>query len=151
MSNTENYHQLIINYQDDDMIQPNKDNLKQTVKYDLNVNLQFEIKPLYKKVKLFPNIAQYLPGIVSIKAQDKIITQNSENQRVGVDLICLIDISGSMDGQKITMVKQTQSLLLDLLSDYCRYQLITFESSTQRLTPLKRVKYANTQYCKQII
>ncbi|CAD8154008.1 unnamed protein product [Paramecium pentaurelia] len=133
------------------MIQPNKDNLKQTVKYDLNVNLQFEIKPLYKKVKLFPNIAQYLPGIVSIKAQDKIITQNSENQRVGVDLICLIDISGSMDGQKITMVKQTQSLLLDLLSDYCRYQLITFESSTQRLTPLKRVKYANTQYCKQII
>ncbi|CAD8154004.1 unnamed protein product [Paramecium pentaurelia] len=143
--------QKIINYQDDDMIQPNKDNLKQTVKYDLNVNLQFEIKPLYKKVKLFPNIAQYLPGIVSIKAQDKIITQNSENQRVGVDLICLIDISGSMDGVKIQMVKQSLIVLLQFLGDNDRLQLIAFNDYAHRLSPLKRVTKQNKIYFTQVI
>ncbi|CAD8103460.1 unnamed protein product [Paramecium primaurelia] len=143
--------QKIINYQDDEMIQPKKDNLKQTIKYDLNVNLQFEIKPLQKKVKLFPNKAQYLPGIVSIKAQDKIITQNSENQRVGVDLICLIDISGSMEGVKIQMAKQSLIVLLQFLGDNDRLQLITFDDYAHRLSPLKRVTKQNKIYFTQII
>ncbi|CAD8154113.1 unnamed protein product [Paramecium pentaurelia] len=150
-NNTGNYNQPIINFQDDEMIEPKKEDAKQIANYDLNEKLSFEVKTLYKMGKLINSRTQYLPGIVSIKAQDQIITKNPENQRVGVDLICLIDKSGSMDGQKIAMVKQTLSVLLDFLSDCDRYQLITFESSAQRLTPLKRVTDGNKQYFKQII
>ncbi|CAD8119435.1 unnamed protein product [Paramecium primaurelia] len=145
-------NQLPINFQDDEKVEPKKEDAKQTSnKYDLNEKLSFEVKTLYKMGKLMNSRTQYLPGIVSIKAQDQTITQNPENQRVGVDLICLIDKSGSMDGQKIAMVQQTLSVLLDFLSDCDRYQLITFESSAQRLTPLKRVTDGNKQYFRQII
>ncbi|CAD8154116.1 unnamed protein product [Paramecium pentaurelia] len=143
--------QKIINYQDDEMIQPKKENAKQTAKYDLNENLQLEIKTLYKMVKLFPTKAQYLPGIVSIKAKDQNITQNHENKRVGVDLICLIDISGSMIGVKIQMVKQSLIVLLQFLGDNDRLQLITFDDDAHRLTPLKRVTKQNKVYFTQII
>ncbi|CAD8149367.1 unnamed protein product [Paramecium octaurelia] len=150
--NTVENQDIRINFDDDEKIEPKKVDAKQSAnQYDLKEKLSFEVKALYKMGKLLNSRTQYLPGIVSIKAQEETITQNQQNQRIGVDLICLIDKSGSMNGQKIAMVKQTLALLLDFLNENDRYQLITFESQAQRLTPLKRVTDGNKQYFKQVI
>ncbi|CAK64169.1 unnamed protein product (macronuclear) [Paramecium tetraurelia] len=137
-----------ITYNDDDMIQPKKYTPN---KYNLNEQLSFEVKALYKKGKLPQTRPQYLPGIVSLKAQDQNIFQKQESQRVGVDLICLIDISGSMIGVKIEMVKASLIVLLQFLGDNDRLQLITFDNDAHRLTPLKTVTNQNKSYFTQII
>jgi len=48
---------------------------------------------------------------------------------IGIDLICLIDVSGSMSGTKLNNVKKTLLILLDFLREKDRLCLITFESS----------------------
>ncbi|CAD8154119.1 unnamed protein product [Paramecium pentaurelia] len=147
-----NTNSAFIDYGDDERIELKKEDAKQTAnKYNLNEKLSFEIKALYKMGKLLNNRTQYLPGIVSIKAKDQNITQNHENKRVGVDLICLIDISGSMIGVKIQMVKESLIVLLQFLGDEDRLQLITFDNDAHRLTPLKRVTKQNKVYFTQII
>ncbi|CAD8066225.1 unnamed protein product [Paramecium sonneborni] len=139
-------------FNDDEMIEPQKQIIKQNVmKYDLNNNIKFEVKTIYQAVRLLNNKAQYLPGIVSIKAQEKTISENNKNERVGVDLICLIDISGSMIGIKIEMVKQSLIILLQFLGDNDRLQLITFDDKAYKLTPLKRGTQKNKEYFTQII
>ncbi|CAK64168.1 unnamed protein product (macronuclear) [Paramecium tetraurelia] len=141
-----------INFDDDEKIEPKKEDAKQnTNKYDLNEKLYFEVRSLYKMGKLLNSRTQYLPGIVSIKALDQAVTQNQKNQRVGVDLICLIDISGSMIGVKIEMVKASLIVLLQFLGDNDRLQLITFDNDAHRLTPLKTVTNQNKSYFTQII
>lgn len=39
------------------MIQPNKESAKSTSKYNLNENLKFEVKSLYKMIRLYPTKA----------------------------------------------------------------------------------------------
>ncbi|CAD8066229.1 unnamed protein product [Paramecium sonneborni] len=140
-----------IKYDDDEMIVPKQEQVKQSNEYNLNEKISFEVKALYKMGKLLNTKSQYLPGIVSIKAQEKIISENDKNGRVGVDLICLIDISGSMIGIKIEMVKQSLIILLQFLGDNDRLQLITFDNEAHKLTPLKRVTLQNKDYFTQII
>ncbi|CAD8066226.1 unnamed protein product [Paramecium sonneborni] len=145
------YDNFKIKYDDDEMIEPKKEQVKQSNEYNLNEKISFEVKALYKMGKLLNTKSQYLPGIVSIKAQEKIISENDKNGRVGVDLICLIDISGSMIGIKIEMVKQSLIILLQFLGDNDRLQLITFDNEAHKLTPLKRVTLQNKDYFTQII
>ncbi|CAD8149369.1 unnamed protein product [Paramecium octaurelia] len=137
-----------ITYNDDEMIQPKKYTSNQ---FNLNEKLSFEVKALYKMGKLLKTRPQYLPGIVSIKAEEETIIQKQGSQRVGVDLICLIDISGSMVGVKIEMVKASLIVLLKFLGDNDRLQLITFDDKAHRLTPLKIVTKQNKSYFIQII
>ncbi|CAD8191541.1 unnamed protein product [Paramecium octaurelia] len=141
-----------INFKDDEKIKPKEEAAKQiTYKYDLNEKLSFEVRSLYKMGKLLSSRTQYLPGIVSLKTQDQTAAQNKESQRVGVDLICLIDISGSMIGVKIEMVKASLIVLLQFLGDNDRLQLITFDNEAHRLTPLKTVTEQNKSYFTSII
>ncbi|CAD8103462.1 unnamed protein product [Paramecium primaurelia] len=139
-----------INQQNNEMIQQKNDKQKQKQIFDFNVSL-LEIKPLYKQVKLFPNKAQYLPGILSIKVEDQAIIKDPENVYYGIDLVCLIDISASMIGGKIHMVKQSLIVLLQSLGVQDRLQLIIFDDYAHSLTPLINVTKQNKIYFTYII
>ena len=65
------------------------------------------------------------------------------SQRPSVDLICVIDKSGSMGGEKIKLVRDTLMCLLELLKDNDRICLIEFASSARRLCPLTSVSEKN--------
>lgn len=65
--------------------------------------------------------------------------------RPAVDLICVIDTSGSMGGKKIKLVQDTLMQLVDYLSAKDRISLIKFSSSAQRLCPLTNVSAENKQ------
>ncbi|CAD8200820.1 unnamed protein product [Paramecium octaurelia] len=135
-------------FDDDDQIEANLFQAKPNI-YDLEKELIFEIKTLQKMIKLSNTQTQQLPGIISIKTKDQ--SNSQDLNRVGVDLICLIDKSTSMNGSKIETVKQSLKVLLTFLTDQDRLQLIIFNSQSQRLTPLKRTTEDNKLYFTQMI
>ena len=65
--------------------------------------------------------------------------KTSGGSRTSVDLICVIDVSGSMDGEKIQLVKDTIKFLIETLTPSDRLSIITFNSGGRRVCGLKCV------------
>ena len=63
----------------------------------------------------------------------------SGSRRSNIDLICVLDISGSMQGVKLYLLKQTITFMLEVLDPNDRFSLITFESKACQYTNLKRI------------
>ena len=65
--------------------------------------------------------------------------------RAHVDLVCVIDRSGSMGGEKIKLVKESFNFLLELLGENDRISIVTFQNSSSRLTKLTRTTPENKE------
>ena len=65
--------------------------------------------------------------------------KTSGGSKSNVDLICVVDVSGSMNGEKIQLVRDTLKYLLEALSPADRLSIITFESYGVRINGLKAV------------
>eukprot|EP00330_Aristerostoma_sp_ATCC50986_P003131 CAMPEP_0114601182 /NCGR_PEP_ID=MMETSP0125-20121206/23818_1 /TAXON_ID=485358 ORGANISM="Aristerostoma sp., Strain ATCC 50986" /NCGR_SAMPLE_ID=MMETSP0125 /ASSEMBLY_ACC=CAM_ASM_000245 /LENGTH=81 /DNA_ID=CAMNT_0001810189 /DNA_START=183 /DNA_END=428 /DNA_ORIENTATION=+ len=53
-----------------------------------------------------------------------------------VDIACIIDISVSLDGDKLDLIKKSIEKLLSHLGENDRLSLITFSDKGERITPL---------------
>jgi len=95
--------------------------------------LDVRVRANQKCLRLSPNEDQLIPVMVSLKTKD---LQTADGPKPGVDLICVIDRSGSMAGQKMALVKQTLNVLLDFLGENDRLCLIQFDDHAQRLNIL---------------
>lgn len=51
-----------------------------------------------------------------------------ESNRPALDLVMCIDVSGSMSGDKIAMVKDTLLFVVDELKEFDRMSLLEFDS-----------------------
>ena len=63
-----------------------------------------------------------------------VVTLSSEDvcEKIkGVDLICIVDVSGSMSGDKILLVKQSLEKLVNLTNETDNLALIKFDSSSE--------------------
>ena len=56
---------------------------------------------------------------------------NENDKKCNADLICVIDVSGSMYGEKIQKVKESLKILISLMDEKDRICLILFESSAE--------------------
>ena len=74
-----------------------------------------------------------------------------DDDRVGLDLIIMIDRSGSMDGEKIKLVKETLIFIVDQLTDIDRLGLTTFNDRSALLSNLKPMTKENKEEYKIII
>ena len=72
-------------------------------------------------------------------------------ERPGIDLICVIDKSGSMGGEKIELVKQTFKYMLQQLTDKDRVCLCSFNTSSVMNTHLRRIQPGNTEVIVDIM
>ncbi|CAG9334593.1 unnamed protein product [Blepharisma stoltei] len=81
------------------------------------------------------NAAQEVPCTLSLQGMDISLDEIQKN-RQGIDLVCVIDISGSMVGEKIQLVKETLEFLLTVLDRRDRMSLCVFNNSGKRLTKL---------------
>ncbi len=73
-----------------------KEKAKEVRPYDLETSLLLEIKARQKIVKLNSKQAQLMPVVVNVKTKD--MEEDQEGDRSAIDLICVMDVSGSMSG-----------------------------------------------------
>jgi uncharacterized protein YegL len=78
---------------------------------------------------------QEVPCMVSLKGVSKDLDE-IERVRPSLDLVCVIDISGSMEGAKVDLVRQTIGFLVTKLTKHDRLSLVVFDNSAFRVCPL---------------
>ena len=59
-----------------------------------------------------------------------------ENQRPGVDIIFVIDVSESMEGERLHLVKETLEFMLTQLTEIDRISIVKFDDRASRVLPL---------------
>ena len=94
---------------------------------------------ILKGEKLFNNNTPIVVNIVSEEIKEK----NSN-----VELICVIDVSGSMNGDKIKLVKQSLKVLLEMMGENDKLGLVLFNHNSEKLLDLT---YTNSENKKKIL
>mmetsp|Transcript_9730 Transcript_9730/g.22333 ORF Transcript_9730/g.22333 Transcript_9730/m.22333 type:complete len:628 (-) Transcript_9730:51-1934(-) len=79
--------------------------------------------------------SQEVFGLVTIQAP----TANSEQERQAMDLICVLDVSGSMRGDKLRQVQDAVRFVIDQALPTDRLGLVTFNSFAKRALRLRRM------------
>ncbi|XP_048527367.1 E3 ubiquitin-protein ligase WAV3-like [Triticum urartu] len=84
-------------------------------------------------------------AVVEIKAT------SSAAMREGLDLVAVLDVSGSMSGDKIESVKKALQFVIMKLTPMDRLSIVTFDSSARRLNPLRSMTQAAQTDLKAIV
>lgn len=69
----------------------------------------------------------------------------SHSPRTPVDLVTVLDISGSMAGTKLALLKRAMGFVIQNLSSRDRLSVIAFSSTARRLFPLRRMSETGRQ------
>jgi Mg-chelatase subunit ChlD len=116
----------------------------QPIDYEKIVSVHLDSQ--YKKVRR-SKLPQTVPLMVTYKAKDA----QMENERVGLDLVIVIDVSGSMGGQKIELVRETLMFIIDELHERDRLCLVKFDDVSNILTNLSPMTNEFKERFKQIV
>ncbi|KAF0906701.1 hypothetical protein E2562_012527 [Oryza meyeriana var. granulata] len=107
---------------------------------------------LVKQVRL----NKYHNPVASLEPNDQEVLlelrgSSSSTDRAGLDLVAVIDVSGSMDGDRIDMAKTALQFVIRKLSDLDRLCVVTFSTSATRLCPLRFVTEAAQAELKTLV
>lgn len=72
-------------------------------------------------------------------------------RRAPIDLVAVLDVSGSMTGSKLQMMKRAIRLVISSLGSTDRLSIIAFSSSPKRLLPLRRMTAQGQLAARRII
>lgn len=107
--NMEQQHGLV-----EDPVEEIKEKVNSEEKYDLKKGLQLFINSDRKNIHISTESSQKLTNVISIRTLEvtnqenqNIQEMNPSDSRLPIDLICVIDCSGSMQGAKIKQVKES--------------------------------------------
>ncbi|CAL5440764.1 unnamed protein product [Camellia sinensis] len=73
------------------------------------------------------------------KVMLELMGAGSGNDRSGVDLVTVLDVSGSMDGEKLEKMKIAMLFMIKKLSPVDRLSIVTFSGGSKRLCPLRQI------------
>ncbi|KAL4033549.1 hypothetical protein IC575_006646 [Cucumis melo] len=79
------------------------------------------------------------------------LPQFSRAPRAPVDLVTVLDISGSMAGTKLALLKRAMGFVIQNLSSSDRLSVIAFSSTARRLFPLRRMTDTGRQQALQAV
>ena len=117
-----------------------KRNINYNINYYINNinNINKKNTSIYKKMEKSDDIE------ISIIKGDRLFNQNTpfainltthepdeNDKKSNADLICVIDVSGSMYGTKIEQVKESLKILINLMDEKDRICLILFNSTAE--------------------
>ena len=88
-----------------------------------------------------------LPLLVTIETEDI----EADDLRLGLDLVLVIDVSSSMFGEKIQLVRETLTFILDELESKDRVCVIKFGSIASQITGFLRVNDAGKKELKRVV
>lgn len=111
-------------------------------KGDKNIELS-----VLKGFKLFN---QNTPFVINVFAPE-LNEKEQKEKRINADLIFIIDISDSMDGEKINQVKKALKILVDMMSENDRIALILSESNSKVYYGLNFLSEKNKSELKILI
>lgn len=89
--------------------------------------------------------------------QQKKTKQNSPslildpNYRASIDLVTVLDISGSMSGTKLQLLKRAMRLVISSLSPADRLSVVVFSASAKRVFPLRRMAPQGQRAARRVI
>lgn len=75
----------------------------------------------------------------------------SQQSRAPVDLITVLDVSGSMAGTKLALLKRAMGFVIQNLGPSDRLSVIAFSSTARRLFPLRRMTGSGRQEALQAV
>lgn len=76
---------------------------------------------------------------------------SSQSSRAPVDLVTVLDVSGSMAGTKLALLKRAMGFVIQNLGPSDRLSVISFSSAARRLFPLRRMTESGRQQALQAI
>jgi len=128
-----------INYDEDKLIKKVKTskNTKGKANCDLNELINISIESNYKLIQLSDKKSQVIPIKVSVNVKESDLI-NLEDNRTSMDLVCVIDVSGSMAGEKIDNVKESLKILTNFLTENDRISIVLFNDDVVTLFGLKK-------------
>ncbi|CAF4159673.1 unnamed protein product, partial [Rotaria magnacalcarata] len=86
--------------------------------------LEFGGQESTKQSNIYGMVTLKAPSILSNRATEKEL----DELRVPVDLVCVVDQSGSMGGQKIALLKDTLNYIVDQMGPLDRLAIISFDT-----------------------
>eukprot|EP00330_Aristerostoma_sp_ATCC50986_P000729 CAMPEP_0114585542 /NCGR_PEP_ID=MMETSP0125-20121206/9051_1 /TAXON_ID=485358 ORGANISM="Aristerostoma sp., Strain ATCC 50986" /NCGR_SAMPLE_ID=MMETSP0125 /ASSEMBLY_ACC=CAM_ASM_000245 /LENGTH=298 /DNA_ID=CAMNT_0001780655 /DNA_START=134 /DNA_END=1027 /DNA_ORIENTATION=- len=145
-----NYQPSNSDYKDDEEINVEKiikENAKESVK-GLNLSELITLKANIKNssIRASSFVDQDFPVVVSLSTE-KVKTGSKSS----TDLVCVIDNSGSMRGQKLDLVKKTFSTILEYLDENDRLSVIIFNRLCPKANNLMRMTSENKQKTLSVI
>ncbi|KAJ7975056.1 Zinc finger (C3HC4-type RING finger) family protein [Quillaja saponaria] len=129
---------------------------------DKDIVKTIEIKT-YPEVSAAPRSKSFgnFSVLVHLKATSTAATQNlinhtilphvSQTSRAPVDLVTVLDISGSMAGTKLALLKRAMGFVIQNLGSNDRLSVIAFSSTARRLFPLLRMSDSGRQQALQAV
>lgn len=96
-------------------------------------DIQINLKSALDHIKLNPKESREVPNYLEIESIEQC---NDGGERPGIDLVAVIDNSGSMRTDKIELVKATLEFMVTQLGDSDRLCLVEFNNQALRLCPL---------------
>ncbi|OVA20309.1 zinc finger protein [Macleaya cordata] len=75
----------------------------------------------------------------------------SQTSRAPIDLVTVLDVSGSMKGTKIELLKTAMGFVIENLGPSDRLSVIAFSSTAQRLFPLRQMTDSGRQHALQAV
>ncbi|KAF8039848.1 hypothetical protein BT93_B2153 [Corymbia citriodora subsp. variegata] len=75
----------------------------------------------------------------------------TQNSRAPIDLVTVLDVSGSMAGSKLALLKRAMGFVIQNLGPSDRLSVIAFSSTARRLFPLQRMTDIGRQQALQAV
>ncbi|XP_074263725.1 E3 ubiquitin-protein ligase WAV3-like [Silene latifolia] len=121
-------------------------------------NNKMVIKRRNVEVKLLPEAAlvsgsqsyETYAVVLSVKAPPPLACTMDAN-RAPVDLVTVLDVSSSMTGSKLQMLKRAMRLVISSLGSADRLSIVGFASAPHRLLPLRRMTSQGQKAARKII
>ncbi|KAF7823378.1 E3 ubiquitin-protein ligase WAV3-like [Senna tora] len=85
------------------------------------------------------------------KNNDRNNTSSAQNSRAPIDLVTVLDVSGSMAGTKLALLKRAMGFVIQHLGPSDRLSVIAFSSTARRIFPLRRMTDTGRQEALQAV
>ncbi|OVA18965.1 zinc finger protein [Macleaya cordata] len=125
---------------------------------DLSRNVEVRLQPEVAVVSIGRNYETYALT-VKVKAPPPPPPARNSNsaplldpgRRAPIDLVTVLDLSGSMTGAKLQMLKRAMRLVISSLGSSDRLAIVAFSSSPKRLLPLIRMSAHGQRSARRLI
>ncbi|KAK3231129.1 hypothetical protein Dsin_003010 [Dipteronia sinensis] len=117
-------------------------------------NVQLRLLPESAVISVGKNYETYAVAL-TVKAPPPSATIKSSSEtashRAPIDLVTVLDVSGSMTGPKLQMLKRAMRLVISSLGSTDRLSIVAFSATSKRLLPLQRMTAQGQRAARRII